>query len=93
MKFVHLLVDVVLQEKRVVTKRSGEKDSNTRSDQEKDPCESGSRSSLGVGRGRRRQLLVTTPGNIKARICESVSCIGLDESVCVGLDESGCLCL
>ncbi|XP_056624125.1 coiled-coil domain-containing protein 9B isoform X2 [Triplophysa dalaica] len=54
-------------EKRVVTKKSGEKDSNTRSDQEKDPCESGSRSSLGVGRGKRRQLLVTTPGNIRGK--------------------------
>ncbi|XP_057200872.1 coiled-coil domain-containing protein 9B isoform X1 [Triplophysa rosa] len=54
-------------EQRVVTKKSGQKESNTRSDQEKDPCESGSRSSLGVGRGKRRQLLVTTPGNIKGK--------------------------
>lgn len=63
----------------MVTKKSVQKESNARSDQEKD--ESGSRSTLGVGRGKRRQLLVTTPGNIKARLDESVSCISLSMSV------------
>ncbi|XP_065111171.1 coiled-coil domain-containing protein 9B isoform X2 [Paramisgurnus dabryanus] len=54
-------------EQRVVTKKSGPRVTNPKSDQEQNSCDPGSRSTLCVGRGKRRQLLITTPGNIKGK--------------------------
>ncbi|XP_073725962.1 coiled-coil domain-containing protein 9B isoform X2 [Misgurnus anguillicaudatus] len=54
-------------EQRVVTKKSVPRVSNPKSDQEQNSCDPGSRSTLCVGRGKRRQLLITTPGNIKGK--------------------------
>nr|XP_055028946.1 LOW QUALITY PROTEIN: coiled-coil domain-containing protein 9B [Misgurnus anguillicaudatus] len=54
-------------EQRVVTKKSVPRVCNPKPEQEQNSCDPGSRSTLCVGRGKRRQLLITTPGNIKGK--------------------------
>ncbi|XP_042609236.1 coiled-coil domain-containing protein 9B-like isoform X4 [Cyprinus carpio] len=56
-------------DQRVVTKRSGPGGLRD-GEQEKDPGSS----VFSIGRGKRRQLLVTTSGNIKVRLNQASSC-------------------
>ncbi len=58
---VLMLCVCYVQDQRVVTKRSGP---GGLRDGEKDP----ESSVFSIGRGKRRQLLVTTPANIKVRL-------------------------
>ncbi|XP_052009443.1 coiled-coil domain-containing protein 9B-like [Xyrauchen texanus] len=60
------LTITINNEQRVVTKRSGLGGPNTTSQQEKEPGDPESRV-FSIGRGKRRQLLVTTSGNIKGK--------------------------
>ncbi|XP_051501851.1 coiled-coil domain-containing protein 9B isoform X2 [Myxocyprinus asiaticus] len=60
------LTITINNEQRVVTKRSGPGGPNPTSEQEKEPGEPESRV-FSFGRGKRRQLLVTTSGNIKGK--------------------------
>lgn len=59
------VVNTCVQDQRVVTKRPG----GLREGEPEKDCDPGS-SVFSIGRGKRRQLLVTTSGNIKVRLSE-----------------------